>query len=74
MQEDKEPLFDTAMTVTNCLLIVNGILSTMKPVEANLKKLLVPEMLATDIAEYLGERELHECPLFLWFLWRPRSI
>ena len=53
LQEDKEPLFDTVSTVTNCLLILNGILSTMEPVEANLRKVLVPEMLATDIAEYL---------------------
>lgn len=55
LQEDKEPLFDTVSTVTNCLLILNGIISTMAPVEKNLQKVLVPEMLATDIAEYLGE-------------------
>jgi argininosuccinate lyase len=54
LQEDKEPLFDTVSTVQNCLLIMTGIVSTMLPVEENLKKMLVPEMLATDIAEYLG--------------------
>lgn len=54
LQEDKEPLFDTVSTVEKCLLIFAGIVSTMEPVEANLKKILVPEMLATDIAEYLG--------------------
>ena len=54
LQEDKEPLFDTVATVERCLLILSGIISTMQPVESNLKKILVPEMLATDIAEYLG--------------------
>lgn len=53
LQEDKEPLFDTVSTVTNCLQIMHGVVSTMAPVEANLRKVLVPEMLATDIAEYL---------------------
>jgi len=53
LQEDKEPLFDTASTVDDCLSILLGIVSTMSPVEENLKKALVPEMLATDIAEYL---------------------
>ena len=54
LQEDKEPLFDTVSTIEKCLLILSGIVSTMAPVEANLKNVLVPEMLATDIAEYLG--------------------
>lgn len=53
LQEDKEPLFDTAATVDACLLITLGVISTMAPVEANLRRVLVPEMLATDIAEYL---------------------
>jgi argininosuccinate lyase len=53
LQEDKEPLFDTASTVKDCLLITLGVVSTMSPVEARLKEKLVPEMLATDIAEYL---------------------
>lgn len=53
LQEDKEPLFDTASTIHDCLLIVLGVISTMSPVEEKLKEKLVPEMLATDIAEYL---------------------
>eukprot|EP01040_Poterioochromonas_malhamensis_P000113 gene113-118_t len=53
LQEDKEPLFDTISTVKDCLLIALGIISTMEPVEDKLKLRLVPEMLATDIAEYL---------------------
>lgn len=53
LQEDKEPLFDTVSTVNDCLLIVQGVISTMSPVEERLRAILVPEMLATDIAEYL---------------------
>ena len=53
LQEDKEPLFDTVSTVNDCLLIMLGVVTTMKPVEARLMQVLVPEMLATDIAEYL---------------------
>lgn len=53
LQEDKEPLFDTVSTVSDCLLIALGVISTMEPVEERLRAQLVPEMLATDIAEYL---------------------
>lgn len=53
LQEDKEPLFDTASTINDCLLITLGVVSTMSPVKDRLESVLVPEMLATDIAEYL---------------------
>ena len=53
LQEDKEALFDTCSTVHDCLLILLGVVSTMSPVEDKLREKLVPEMLATDIAEYL---------------------
>jgi argininosuccinate lyase len=58
LQEDKEPLFDTASTVKDCLLILLGVVSTMEPLEEKLKSKLVPEMLATDIAEYLVRKGL----------------
>jgi argininosuccinate lyase len=53
LQEDKEPLFDTAQTVNDCFNILLGIISTMEPKADKLAQNLVPEMLATDIAEYL---------------------
>jgi argininosuccinate lyase len=53
LQEDKEPLFDTVQTVQDCLSILLGVVSTMQPVEERLRQRLVPEMLATDVAEYL---------------------
>ena len=53
LQEDKEALFDTTSTVNDCISILYGVITTMSPVEDRLKLALVPEMLATDIAEYL---------------------
>jgi argininosuccinate lyase len=53
LQEDKEPLFDTVQTVQDCLSILLGVVSTMQPAEEKLRQRLVPEMLATDVAEYL---------------------
>lgn len=53
LQEDKEPLFDTVSTVIDCLNIALGVISTMEPIPEKLLTKLVPEMLATDIAEYL---------------------
>ncbi len=53
LQEDKEALFDSASTVDDCLSILFGVVATMSPIEERLMLNLVPEMLATDIAEYL---------------------
>lgn len=53
LQEDKEALFDSISTVRDCLSIQLGVLSTMRPVPKQLSARLQPEMLATDIAEYL---------------------
>jgi argininosuccinate lyase len=53
LQEDKVPLFDAVDTVKDCLAIATGVICTMKPKEEYLKKALSPEMLATDLADYL---------------------
>ncbi|CAM9536596.1 unnamed protein product [Chrysoparadoxa australica] len=53
LQEDKEPLFDTVDTVHDCLRIAAGVVATLTPNPASLSSNLVPEMLATDLAEYL---------------------
>ncbi|CAM9642650.1 unnamed protein product [Discosporangium mesarthrocarpum] len=53
LQEDKEPLFDTVETVRDCLQIAAGVVATMTPNPDKLSEHLVPEMLATDLAEYL---------------------
>lgn len=53
LQEDKVPLFNAVDTVKDCLAIATGVICTMKPRPENLKKALCPEMLATDLADYL---------------------
>lgn len=53
MQEDKEPLFDTVLTVNQTLQISTGVIATMEPNVAGMRAALGPEMLATDLAEYL---------------------
>lgn len=56
LQEDKEALFDVVDTISDCLEIATGVVATMSPVKEKLQSLLVPEMLATDLAEYLVRR------------------
>lgn len=53
LQEDKEALFDTLDTVHSCLKIAAGVIATMVPHSEALRSELVPEMLATDLAEFL---------------------
>ena len=53
LQEDKVPLFDAVDTVKDCLAIATGVIVTMKPNPKMLLKALSPEMLATDLADYL---------------------
>jgi argininosuccinate lyase len=53
LQEDKVLLFQSVDTVTDCLAIATGVIVTMKPNPEMLMKALCPEMLATDLADYL---------------------
>lgn len=53
LQEDKVPLFEAIDTVKDCIAIATGVIATMKPKPENLMKALCPEMLATDLADYL---------------------
>lgn len=56
LQEDKVPLFDAVDTVKDCLAITTGVIVTMRPNPKMLMKALCPEMLATDLADYLVRR------------------
>eukprot|EP01083_Nonionella_stella_P317608 1157480_1 len=56
LQEDKVPLFQAVGTVKDCLAIATGVVVTMKPNPKMLMKALCPEMLATDLADYLVRR------------------
>ena len=53
LQEDKEPLFDAVDTLHGTLPIAVGVLSTLAPVPQRMTSRLWPEMLATDLADYL---------------------
>lgn len=53
LQEDKVPLFEAVDTTKDCLAIATGVLATMVPNPEKLKEALSPEMLATDLADYL---------------------
>lgn len=53
LQEDKEPLFDAVASMSASLQIACGVLSTLRTNPAAMRAALTPEMLATDLAEYL---------------------
>lgn len=53
LQEDKEPLFDAVASMSGALQIACGVLSTLQTNPAAMRAALMPEMLATDLAEYL---------------------
>jgi len=53
LQDDKRALFEAVDTVQDCLHIAQGVLETMQPNPAKLRAGLSPEMLATDLADYL---------------------
>ena len=53
MQEDKEPLFDTADTVQTALAVFTGAWSTMQVHKERMTATLDGMILATDLADYL---------------------
>ncbi|MBW0470744.1 hypothetical protein O181_010459 [Austropuccinia psidii MF-1] len=53
LQEDKEPLFDAADTLSASIQIFEGVIATLNINDQAMKAALTPEMLATDLAEYL---------------------
>lgn len=56
MQEDKEPLFDSLLSVEHSILIATGVISTLSIKPDNMFKALTMDMLATDLADYLVKR------------------
>ena len=53
LQESVEPLLDHVKTVGDSLQIATGVLSTLTIQPENMLKSLTPDMLATDLADYL---------------------
>ncbi len=56
LQEDKEPLFDSFDTLSDCLRITAGVVGTMQFNAGNMRACLDEFLLATDIADYLVAR------------------
>ncbi len=56
LQEDKEPVFDSFDTLVAILPAVTGVVRTMTVHADKLRDGLVPEMLATDLADYLVKK------------------
>ncbi len=53
LQEDKEPLFDSADTLLLTLPVVAGVVATLTPHGDTMRAALDVSMLATDLADYL---------------------
>ena len=53
LQEDKEPLFDAMATLEGALPIAAGVLATLTVHPEGMAAALTPELLATDLADYL---------------------
>jgi len=58
LQEDKIPLFEAVDTVKDCLAIVTGVIATLQLQPHMLQQALCPEMLATDLADYLVRKNV----------------
>ena len=56
LQESVEPLLDHVKTVGDSLQIATGVLSTLAIRPENMLRSLTPDMLATDLADYLVRR------------------
>jgi len=56
LQEDKEPAFDTLDTLALVLPVMHGVVETLAVNREAMEKALSPDLLATDLAEYLVRR------------------
>jgi len=56
LQEDKEPVFDTFDTLTLALPVMTGLIQTLRLNPDRMLNQLEPNLLATDLADYLVKR------------------
>jgi len=61
LQEDKEPLFDAVDSISRSLQIATGVISTMEIFPEKMRAALTPDMLATDLADYLVRKGVSDC-------------
>ena len=65
LQEDKEPLFDTADNIAACLQIAEGVVSTLEVHSDKMRAALTTDVLATDLADYLVRKGVSRCFLVM---------
>jgi argininosuccinate lyase len=58
LQESVEPIIDHVKTLKDSILIAGRVLSTLKIFPDKMLAALTPDMLATDLAEYLVRKGL----------------
>lgn len=58
LQESVEPLLDCVKTVSDSIQILNGVLSTLIVHPSRMASALTPDMLATDLADYLVKKKV----------------
>lgn len=58
LQEDKEAIFDVAETLKMSIPVATGVIKTLRLNTEKMKAALAPEMLATDLAEYLVRKNV----------------
>ena len=66
LQESVEPILEHVKTLKDSILIVGRVLSTLTTYPDKMLAALTPDMLATDLAEYLVRKGIHES--FIYFL------
>ena len=58
LQESVEPLLDCIKTVSDSVQILNGVISTLTVQPSQMRASLTPDMLATDLADYLVKKHV----------------
>ena len=58
LQEDKEPAFDTLDTLALVLPVMEGVIRTLVVNRDKMAEALTPDLLATDLAEYLVRKDV----------------
>lgn len=58
LQESVEPLIDCVKTVSDSVRILTGVISTLTINPKNMLSALTPDMLATDLADYLVRKDV----------------
>ena len=67
LQESVEPMLEHVKTLKDSLQIATRVLGTLTVFPENMRAALTPDMLATDLAEYLVRRGTSR-PLFVYIL------